>query len=138
MKISTKGRYALRLMADIGAHDQSGCVSLRDVAARQEISVKYLENILASLSRANLVDATRGKGGGYRLCRPPKDYAAGEILRLAEGSLASVSCLRGEQKGCEKAGHCRALPLWEGLDQVIDQYLDSVSLADLQKVEETP
>ena len=138
MKISTKGRYALRMLLDLAQNQGDGYVSLKDIAQRQEISVKYLENILASLSRANLVDATRGKGGGYRLCRPPKDYAAGEILRLAEGSLASVSCLRGEQKGCEKAGHCRALPLWEGLDQVIDQYLDSVSLADLQKVEETP
>ena len=138
MMISTKGRYALRVMLDLADHNTGDYIPLKDIAQRQEISVKYLENILASLSRANLVDATRGKGGGYRLCRPPKDYAAGEILRLAEGSLASVSCLRGEQKGCEKAGHCRALPLWEGLDQVIDQYLDSVSLADLQKVEETP
>ena len=134
MMISTKGRYALRVMLDLADHNTGDYIPLKDIAQRQEISVK----ILASLSRANLVDATRGKGGGYRLCRPPKDYAAGEILRLAEGSLASVSCLRGEQKGCEKAGHCRALPLWEGLDQVIDQYLDSVSLADLQKVEETP
>ena len=133
MMISTKGRYALRVMLDLADHNTGDYIPLKDIAQRQEISVKYLENILASLSRANLVDATRGKGGGYRLCRPPKDYAAGEILRLA-----SVSCLRGEQKGCEKAGHCRALPLWEGLDQVIDQYLDSVSLADLQKVEETP
>ena len=133
MMISTKGRYALRVMLDLADHNTGDYIPLKDIAQRQEISVKYLENILASLSRANLVDATRGKGGGYRLCRPPKDYAAGEILRLAEGSLASVSCLRGEQKGCEKAGHCRALPLWEGLDQVIDQYLDSVSLADLQK-----
>ena len=131
MMISTKGRYALRVMLDLADHNTGDYIPLKDIAQR-------LENILASLSRANLVDATRGKGGGYRLCRPPKDYAAGEILRLAEGSLASVSCLRGEQKGCEKAGHCRALPLWEGLDQVIDQYLDSVSLADLQKVEETP
>ena len=121
MMISTKGRYALRVMLDLADHNTGDYIPLKDIAQRQEISVKYLENILASLSRANLVDATRGKGGGYRLCRPPKDYAAGEILRLAEGSLASVSCLRGEQKGCEKAGHCRALPLWEGLDQVIDQ-----------------
>ena len=75
----------------------------------------------------------RGKGGGYRLAKTPADYSAGEIIRLAEGSLASVSCLKGEKKGCEKAGHCRALPLWQGLDQMIDQYLDSYSLADLQK-----
>ena len=136
MMISTKGRYALRVMLDLADHNTGEYIPLKDIAQRQEISVKYLENILASLSRANLVDAIRGKGGGYRLCRAPEAYAAGEIIRLAEGSLASVSCLRGEQKGCEKAGHCRALPLWKGLDQVVDEYLDSVSLADLQKMEE--
>lgn len=136
MMISTKGRYALRVMLDLADHNTGAYIPLKDIARRQGISVKYLENILASLSRANLVDATRGKGGGYRLCRAPQDYAAGEILRLAEGSLASVSCLKGEQKGCEKAGHCRALPLWEGLDRVVDEYLDSVSLADLQNAQE--
>ena len=122
MMISTKGRYALRVMLDLADHNTGAYIPLKDIARRQGISVKYLENILASLSRADLVDATRGKGGGYRLCRDPQDYAAGEILRLAEG--------------CEKAGHCRALPLWEGLDRVVDEYLDSVSLADLQNAQE--
>ena len=125
MMISTKGRYALRVMLDLADHNTGEYIPLKD-----------LENILASLSRANLVDAIRGKGGGYRLCRAPEAYAAGEIIRLAEGSLATVSCLKGEKNGCEKAGHCRALPLWKGLDQVVDEYLDSVSLADLQKMEE--
>lgn len=133
MMISTKGRYALRVMLDLADHNTGEYIPLKDIAHRQEISVKYLENILASLSRVNLVDAARGKGGGYRLAKASADYSAGEIIRLAEGSLASVSCLKGEKKGCEKAGHCRALPLWQGLDQVIDQYLDSYSLADLQK-----
>ena len=118
MMISTKGRYALRVMLDLADHNTGEYIPLKDIAQRQEISVKYLENILASLSRANLVDAIR------------------EIIRLAEGSLATVSCLKGEKNGCEKAGHCRALPLWKGLDQVVDEYLDSVSLADLQKMEE--
>lgn len=126
MMISTKGRYALRVMLDLADHNTGEYIPLKDIAQRQEISVKYLENILASLSRANLVDAIRGKGGGYRLCRAPEAYAAGEIIRLAEGSLATVSCLKGEKNGCEKAGHCRALPV-EGLDQVVDEYLDSVS-----------
>ena len=130
MMISTKGRYALRVMLDLADHNTGEYIPLKDIAQRQEISVKYLENILASLSRANLVDAIRGKGGA------PEAYAAGEIIRLAEGSLATVSCLKGEKNGCEKAGHCRALPLWKGLDQVVDEYLDSVSLADLQKMEE--
>ena len=111
MMISTKGRYALRVMLDLADHNTGEYIPLKDIAQRQEISVKYLENILASLSRANLVDAIRGKGGGYRLCRAPEAYAAGEIIRLAEGSLATVSCLKGEKNGCEKAGHCRALPL---------------------------
>ena len=133
MMISTKGRYALRVMLDLADHNTGEYIPLKDIAHRQEISVKYLENILASLSRVNLVDAARGKGGGYRLAKTPADYSAGDIIRLAEGSLASVSCLKGEKKGCEKAGHCRALPLWQGLDQMIDQYLDSYSLADLQK-----
>ena len=133
MMISTKGRYALRVMLDLADHNTGEYIPLKDIAHRQEISVKYLENILASLSRVNLVDAARGKGGGYRLAKTPADYSDGEIIRLAEGSLASVSCLKGEKKGCEKAGHCRALPLWQGLDQMIDQYLDSYSLADLQK-----
>lgn len=133
MMISTKGRYALRVMLDLADHNTGEYIPLKDIAHRQEISVKYLENILASLSRVNLVDAARGKGGGYRLAKDPADYTTGEIIRLAEGSLASVACLKGEKQGCEKAGHCRALPLWQGLDQVIDQYLDSYSLADLQK-----
>ena len=133
MMISTKGRYALRVMLDLADHNTGEYIPLKDIAHRQELSVKYLENILASLSRVNLVDAARGKGGGYRLAKTPADYSAGEIIRLAEGSLASVSCLKGEKKGCEKAGHCRALPLWQGLDQMIDQYLDSYSLADLHK-----
>lgn len=135
MMISTKGRYALRVMLDLADHGTGGYIPLKDLARRQEISVKYLENILASLSRAGLVDAARGKGGGYRLSKPAADYSAGEIIRLAEGSLTSVACLKDEKKGCEKAGHCRALPLWQGLDQVIDQYLDSISLSDLQTMD---
>ena len=128
MMISTKGRYALRVMLDLADQTKGSYIPLKDIAHRQEISVKYLENILASLSRAGLVEAIRGKGGGYRLCRPLADYRAGEIIRLAEGE--------GMQQGCEKAGHCRALPLWQGLDKVIYDYLDSISLADLQGMEE--
>ena len=129
MMISTKGRYALRVMLDLADQTKGSYIPLKDIAHRQEISVKYLENILASLSRAGLVEAIRGKGGGYRLCRPLADYRAGE-------GMASVSCLKGEKQGCEKAGHCRALPLWQGLDKVIYDYLDSISLADLQGMEE--
>ena len=114
MMISTKGRYALRVMLDLADHNTGDYIPLKDIAQRQEISVKYLENILASLSRANLVDATRGKGGGYRLCRPPKDYAAGEILRLAEGSLASVSCLRGSRRAVKRLATAGPSPCGRG------------------------
>ena len=133
MMISTKGRYALRVMVDLAEHQGAGYLPLKEIAARQEISEKYLETILKILVQQGMLTGVRGKGGGYRLAKTPADYSAGEISRLAEGSLASVSCLKGEKKGCEKAGHCRALPLWQGLDQMIDQYLDSYSLADLQK-----
>ena len=136
MNITSKGRYALRVMLDLADHNTGDYIPLKDIAKRQEISVKYLENILASLSRVDLVDATRGKGGGYRLSKPPAEYPAGEIIRLAEGSLASVACLKGSKNGCEKADQCRALPLWQGLDKVVYDYLNSYSLADLQHLEE--
>ena len=131
MMISTKGRYALRVMLDLAAHDNGSYIPLKDIAGREEISVKYLENILAVLSRVGMVDAARGKGGGYRLSRPPAEYPAGEIIRLAEGSLAPVACLKDDSHGCEKADACLSLPLWEGLDKVVMEYLNSFSLEDL-------
>lgn len=131
MMISTKGRYALRVMLDLAEHSTGAYIPLKDIAQRQEISVKYLENILASLSRIDLVDASRGKGGGYRLSKSPAEYSAGEIIRLAEGDLSPVACLKGGGQGCEKADQCLTLPLWQGLDQVVSEYLDRFSLADL-------
>ena len=114
MMISTKGRYALRVMLDLADHNTGEYIPLKDIAQRQEISVKYLENILASLSRANLVDAIRGKGGGYRLCRAPEAYAAGEIIRLAEGSLATVSCLKGRKTAVKKPATAGPSPCGRG------------------------
>ena len=135
--ISTRGRYSVRVLLDLAEHRNGGYIPMKEVAARQEISLKYLERIMPLLTQAGLVEGVHGKGGGYRLCRPLADYRAGEIIRLAEGEgMASVSCLKGEKQGCEKAGHCRALPLWQGLDKVIYDYLDSISLADLQGMEE--
>lgn len=133
MKISTKGRYALRLMADIGAHDQSGCVSLRDVAARQEISVKYLEQIAGMLTKAGFLYSERGAQGGYRLSRAPEEYTVGSILRLTEGSLATVACLEEGAPACPRMAECRTYPLWYKLDGMISEYLDSVTLADLMQ-----
>lgn len=131
MMISTKGRYALRVMLDLAEHNSGAYIPLKDIARRQGISVKYLENILASLSRVDLVDASRGKGGGYRLSKAPADYSAGEIIRLAEGGLSPVSCLKDGAQGCDRADQCLTLPLWQGLDQVVTEYLDRFSLADL-------
>ena len=133
MMISTKGRYALRVMLDLAAHADGSYIRLSSMAERQNISEKYLESILVVLSKASLLDALRGKGGGYRLCRPASEYTVSEILQLTEGSLAPVRCLE-QGNGCERAGGCLTLPLWEGLDRVIETYLRSYSLEDvLQK-----
>ncbi len=131
MLVSTKGRYALRVMVELACHSREEYVPLRTIAQQQSISEKYLESILTVLSKAGVIDGLRGKGGGYRLNRDPKDYSVGEILRLAEGTLAPVSCLDCKPNKCERATSCRTLPMWEKLDTLICNYLDSVSLADL-------
>ena len=134
MMISSKGRYALRVMIDLAEHTDEGYIPLQTIAKRQGISEKYLESILAVLSKAGLLDAVRGKGGGYRLSKPAKDYTAFEVLSLTEGTLAPVTCLESGQR-CENAINCRTLPLWQGLDQVIAAYLCSYTLADLTREE---
>ena len=138
MKISTKGRYALRLMADIGAHDQSGCVSLRDVAARQEISVKYLEQIAGMLTKAGFLYSERGAQGGYRLSRAPEEYTVGSILRLTEGSLSPVACLGQGESECPRANECPTLPMWRKLETLLNGFFDSITLADLMPGGEEP
>ena len=132
MMVSTKGRYALRFLVDIAEHQGHGFVPLRDVAARQEISEKYLEIVVKELVKGGLLAAMRGKGGGYRLNRPPEDYRVKEVLELMEGPLAPVACLEGGQD-CPQKLECRTRPLWEGLDRVIAQYLDQFTLADLME-----
>ena len=136
MVISSKGRYALRVMVDLAEHGGDGYVSMRDVARRQEISDKYAGQIMTLLSRAGLVDGVTGKGGGYRLTRRPEEYPLGEILRLTEGSLAPVACLEETAEACPRSQQCRTLALWQGLDKVIHDYLDSVTIADL--IEQCP
>ena len=131
MIVSTKGRYALRVMIDLAEHQAEKYVPLKEVAARQEISEKYLENILKVLVQNGFLEGLRGKGGGYRLTRSPDQYTVEEILMLTEGSLAPVTCLEGDENTCPRAGHCTTLPMWEKLDTIINDYLDSVSLADL-------
>ena len=131
MKISTKGRYALRMMLDLAEHQNNGYIALKDIASRQNISKKYLEQIVPVLNRSDILQTNRGFQGGYRLARPPKDYTVGSILRLTEGSLAPVACLDHEPLDCERQHDCITLPLWKGLNKVINEYLDSVTLQDL-------
>jgi len=133
MLISTKGRYALRVMADLAEHPSEGYTPLKEIAGRQEISEKYLEAIIKTLVRAKLLSGVRGKGGGYRLTRPPERYTVGSILRLTEDSLAPVACLERDADACPRSVECRTLPIWQGLDRVINEYLDSVTLADLTR-----
>ena len=131
MLISTRGRYALRIMLELAQYDQGPYMPLPLIAEKQGISEKYLESIVAPLAKGGLIEGARGKGGGYRLRRPLKDYSAGEILRLTEGSLAPVSCLEGDANACPRAGQCHTLPMWTKLEGLINSYLDSVTLADL-------
>lgn len=131
MMVSTRGRYALRVLLDLAEADPQTYTPLKDIAARQGISQKYLESIMTVLSKAELIDAVHGKGGGYRLRRPPRDYPIGEILRLTEGSLAPVACLDCSAEPCEKASLCRTRPMWNELNGLILDFLDSRSLADL-------
>ena len=131
MRISTKGRYALRLMLDLAEHQGDGCVSLKDVAQRQDISKKYLEQIVPTLSRAGFLLTNRGYQGGYRLARRPEDYTARDILRLTEGGLAPVACLEQNPIECRRMSECRTLPMWRKLNTMINDYFDGITLADL-------
>lgn len=131
MLISTKGRYALRVMLDLSEHTGDGFIPLKVIAQRQEISEKYLESIIRLLVKARLLSGLRGKGGGYRLTKEPDQYTVGEILRLTEESLAPVACLEKDADVCPRAASCRTLPMWRGLDAVINRYLDGITLADL-------
>lgn len=131
MKISTKGRYALRLMLDIGLYCDEAPVRMKDVAARQEISIKYLEQIVSVLVKAGYLKSIRGPQGGYRLMKPAGEYTVGMILRLTEGSLAPVECLEGEVNDCERAESCVTLRLWKELNQAIKSVVDKYTLEDL-------
>ncbi|MCI8869715.1 MAG: Rrf2 family transcriptional regulator [Lawsonibacter sp.] len=131
MLISTKGRYALRVMVDLAEHQGEGYLPLKEIARRQEISEKYLESILKALVQNNILVGLRGKGGGYRLVRPAEQYTVGSILRLTEGSLAPVACLSQGPRPCPRGGECRTLPMWKELDRRVNEYLDSVTVADL-------
>ena len=129
--ISTRGRYALRMMVDLAQHQGDGFVSLKDIAKRQEISKKYLEQIIPVLNHAALLQTSRGSAGGYRLIKKPAEYTVGEILFATEGSLAPVSCLEGKVNTCPRRGECATLFVWEGLQKVENEYLYSITLQDI-------
>ena len=131
MKISTRGRYALRMLIDLAEHENCGFVALKDIAARQNISKKYLEQIIPILGKSDILKTTRGSQGGYMLSKSPDKYTVGEILRLTEGSLAPVDCLNQDPIECDRSGECATLPVWQGLNRVSNEYLDSITLQDI-------
>ena len=129
--ISTRGRYSLRIMLDLAERPQGGYTPMKEVAARQEISLKYIEKIVPLLTKAGFSEGVHGKGGGYRLCRAPEDITAGEVLRATEGELAPVSCLECGAKPCSRAAYCKTLPMWKEYYRLTNEYFDNISLADL-------
>ena len=131
MKVSTKGRYALRLLLDLAEHRGEGFISLKEIAERQNISKQYLEQIVSLLNTSNMLRTNRGKQGGYMLAKQPSEYTVREVLRITEGSLAPVTCLEEEVNLCEKATYCKTLSMWTGLQRVINDYLSSVTLQDM-------
>ena len=131
MNITSKGRYALRVMIDLAQHPDEGYISLKTVAERQGISMKYLEMIAGNLKKAEIVESSRGKEGGYRLSRKAEEYSVGEILRAMEDSLAPVACIKEGSVDCKNAGACLTLPMWKELDDLVNGYLDKVTLNDL-------
>lgn len=131
MKISTKGRYALRMLVDLAENQGEGYVSLKDIAARQEVSKKYLEQIVAMLNNPKFLKTNRGYQGGYRLAKDAREYTVGDVLRITEGGLAPVSCLEQSPIQCDRAETCATLPVWIGLNKVVNEYLDSVTIQDI-------
>ena len=129
--ISTKGRYAIRILLDLAEHHSGSYIPMKEVAARQEISLKYIERIMPSLKAAGLVESVHGIGGGYRLTREPEEYSLWEILELAEGDLAPVACLQPEAPVCQRADECRTLGVWQGFYDLTRDYFSRITLADL-------
>ena len=134
--ISTKGRYSIRILLDLAEHRNGGYIPMKEVAARQDISLKYIEKLMPALKAAGFIESVHGIGGGYRLAREPETYTLWDILLRSEGDLAPVSCLKDGAGACTRAADCRTLPVWNRLGQLIGDYLDSVTLRDLLKTDE--
>ena len=135
MMISTRGRYALRVLIDLAEHQTGDYIPMKEIAARQELSQKYIEKIMPLLTKEKLVEGVHGKGGGYRLTRDPADYRVGDILRLAEGDLAPVACLGCDAVSCSRAAQCRTLGMWKKFYAMTNEYFDGITIADLMKSE---
>lgn len=131
--ISTRGRYALRVIIDLAEHNDGSCIPMKEVAERQGISLKYLERIVPVLTKNKLISGVHGKGGGYTLCRSPEEYTVGEILRLTEGELAPVACLEKSAKPCGRSEECRTLKMWSDFYKLTNEYFDGITIADLMK-----
>ena len=133
MMISTKGRYALRVLIDLAEHQNGEFIPMKDVASRQDISLKYLEKIMPVLNKNNVVEAIHGKGGGYRLTRSPDEYRVGDILRMTEGELVPVACLDPDAPPCGRAAECKTLPMWQRFSEITNEYFDGITIADLME-----
>ncbi len=133
MKVSTKGRYAVRVMLDLAMHNTGEYIPLKEISTRQNITVKYLEQIIGMLNRAGMLNSLRGNNGGYRLAKAPDEYTIGDILRITEGNVSLAPCIDEGNPDCERRSDCAALSFWSGLDKVINDYIDSYTLADLMK-----
>ena len=133
MIVSTKGRYALRVMVHFAQRGNEGYIPLKEIAEAEGISQKYLETIMSTLSKAGFVDAVHGKGGGYRLNRSPEEYTVGSILKLTEGSLSAVSCTSQGAAACSRTECCTAKPMWDRLDKMIDDFFEGITIGDLLK-----
>ncbi len=131
MMVSTRGRYALRVMLDLAENRNEGYIPMKEVAQRQELSLKYIERIIPVLSKNHYVEGVQGKGGGYRLTREPEDYRVGDILRLTEGELVPVSCLKCNAEACRRADICKTLPMWKEFYRMVNDYFDHITLSDL-------
>ena len=131
MMVSTRGRYALRVIIDLAENGNDGYIPMREVASRQEISLKYLERIMPLLVSENLVEGVHGKGGGYRLSKDPASVTIGQVLRITEGDIAPVACLECDAEECSRIEDCRTLPMWEKLDKIVNEYFDGITILDL-------
>ena len=133
MMISTRGRYALRALIDLAEHGGDGYIPMKEIANRQGISLKYLEQIVPALSKNGFIEGVHGKGGGYRLAKEPKEYKVGDVLRLTEGDLAPVTCLNCNAEKCDRKDICPTLPMWTDFYNMVNNYFDGITLADLMK-----